>query len=459
MRRLPDSHRRRTRLIAHTSHRMGVRAAAVLLALLAVFVVAAGPRAAERKLRAVTYHGVTVRIPSSWPVFRLRESRTCVRFNRHALYLGVPDAQQQCPAGSLGRSEAILIEPVAVRAGAAGAAFGADSTSFAIRPAGVLVTAMWRNDERLIERALGRRTLPRPPRLPPIGRIGPPLPGTSARAADDAYVGPGFDACAAPSSEAMQAWAAFSPYRAVGIYIGGANAACPAGSGANPNLTATWIGQQLAAGWHLIPTYVGAQPPTSPCVCARMSPNPSQASSQGAEAAMDAAADMQSLGIPAGSPVYLDLEHYHRTSTNTGAVLAFVSGWTSRLHGSGYVSGVYGTAASTIADLASRWGTGYPEPDDIWFAEWNGQPTASSAYIPVSAWPDQQRLHQYSGARDETYGGAALNVDDDYVGGATAGTSLLPVPLGPHPIAPVGLIRSRSASETARRAGQNTLVR
>ena len=155
---------------------------------------------------------------------------------------------------------------------------------------------------------------------------------------------------------------------------------------------------------------------------------------------MDAAADMQSLGIPAGSPVYLDMEHYHRTSTNTGAVLAFVSGWTAQLHRSGYVAGVYGTAASTIADLASRWGTGYPEPDDIWFAEWNGQPTAASDYIPASAWPDQQRVHQYSGARDETYGDAPLNVDDDYVGGATAGGSLLPPSVGP---GPVGLLRSR----------------
>jgi hypothetical protein len=415
---------------------MLVRAGPLLLALLAVLVVAAGAGAAGRALRAVAYHGVTVRIPRSWPVFRLRGSRTCVRFNRHALYLGVPAAQQLCPAGSVGRSEAILLEPLAVRARAAGAAMGAGSTSFVVRPAGVLVTATWASDERLIERALGRRTLPRPPRLRPIGPISTRLPGASARAADNTYVGPGFDACAAPSSQTMQAWAASSPYRAVGIYIGGANAACPAGSDANPNLNASWIGQQLAAGWHLIPAYVGLQPPSSSRGAARMSPNPSQASSQGAEAATDAVADMQTLGLPAGSPVYLDMEHYHRTSTNTGAVLAFVSGWTAQLHGSGYVSGVYGTAASTIADLASRWDTGYAEPDDIWFAQWNGQPTAASAYIPASAWPDQQRLHQYSGARDETYGGDALNVDDDYVGGATAGVSLLPTPLWPRPVAP-----------------------
>jgi hypothetical protein len=417
-----------------------------LLALLAVLLVAAGARAAGRTLRAVTYHSFTVRIPSSWPVFRLSGSRTCVRFNRHALYLGVPAAQQQCPAGSVGRSEAILLEPLAASSRAVRTAVGAGSTSFVVRRAGVLVTATWRRDERLIEQALGGRALPRPPRVRPMGGIGAPL----ALAADDAYVGPGFDACAAPSVQTMQAWAASSPYRAVGIYIGGVNAACPAGSGANPNLTASWIGQQLAAGWHLIPAYVGLQPPRSCRRCARMSSNPSRASLQGAAAAKDAVADMLSLGLPAGSPVYLDMEHYHRTSTNTGAVLAFVSAWTSQLHASGYISGVYGTSASVITDLASPRGTGYPEPDEIWFAEWNGQPSPSSSYIPASYWSDHQRIHQYSGARHEIHGGAALDVDEDYVAGATAGVSLLTPPLGPTPIAPgVGLPRPDRPAATS----------
>jgi hypothetical protein len=448
MRRLRHRHRRRTRVIAHVSHRLLVRAGELLLALLAVLAAAVGARAAGPTLRAVTYHGFTARIPSSWPVYRLTGSRTCARFDRHALYLGVPGAQQQCPAGSAGRSEAILLEPLGLSVRAADAAAGAGLTSFVVRPAGVLVTATWRRDERLIERALGRLKLPRPPGLPPIGQIGTGASRTGAQAADDAYVGPGFDACAAPSVRTMQAWAAFSPYRAVGIYIGGTNAVCPAGSPANPNLTAGWVGEQLAAGWHLIPTYVGLQPPRVACDCARMSSNPSRASSQGADAARDAVADMVGLDLPTGSPVYLDLEPYQRTSTNTRAVLAFVSAWTSQLHASGYISGVYGSSDSAIANLASRWGTGYPEPDDIWFAEWNGQPTAASSYIRASDWSDQQRLHQYSGARDETYGGAGLNVDNDYVGGATAGVSLLPAPLGAGPVGPVGPPRPRSAGAT-----------
>src|SRR5215470_7062252 len=64
------------------------------------------------------------------------------------------------------------------------------------------------------------------------------------------FTGLGFDACTAPSSATMSAWLA-SPYRAVGIYFGGVNRAC-----AQPNLTATWVTEQLTAGWHLIPIYM-----------------------------------------------------------------------------------------------------------------------------------------------------------------------------------------------------------
>ena len=37
------------------------------------------------------------------------------------------------------------------------------------------------------------------------------------------YAGPGFDMCDAPASDVMTTWLGSSPYRAVGIYIGGNN--------------------------------------------------------------------------------------------------------------------------------------------------------------------------------------------------------------------------------------------
>src|SRR4029077_241793 len=39
------------------------------------------------------------------------------------------------------------------------------------------------------------------------------------------FTGGGFDTCSAPSARAMNAWEG-SPYRAIGVYIGGANSAC-----------------------------------------------------------------------------------------------------------------------------------------------------------------------------------------------------------------------------------------
>ena len=65
----------------------------------------------------------------------------------------------------------------------------------------------------------------------------------------------------------MSAWGA-SPYRAVGIYVGGANEAC-----AQPNLSPSWVAQESAAGWVLLPIYVGLQAPNNGCGCAAIVPS------------------------------------------------------------------------------------------------------------------------------------------------------------------------------------------
>ena len=66
------------------------------------------------------YGGYSVNVPSSWPVFNLAADPTaCVRFNRHAIYLGEPGARQRCPTHAAGRTEAILIEPAGVGTGGA----------------------------------------------------------------------------------------------------------------------------------------------------------------------------------------------------------------------------------------------------------------------------------------------------------------------------------------------------
>jgi len=323
---------------------------------------------APSSAKVLRFQGEAVRVPSGWPVIRLAEHpRTCVRLDRRAVYLGTPSPAQRCPANAIGRRRAILVDP---RAEARAAN----------------------------ERARASRV--------PLARI----------SATSGFVGLGFDACTAPSRRSMRAWDS-SPYRAIGVYIGGLNRGC-----SQPNLTASWVSEQIAAGWSLIPTYVGLQAPTSSCTsCATLSAG--SATLQGSAAASDAVEQAAAIGIGPGSPIYFDMESYSRTSSATNATLTFLGAWTARLHALGYVSGVYSSAASGITDLVGRLGTGYLQPDHIWIANWDGRKTADDPYVPDDAWSAGQRIRQYRGGHDETWGGVTINIDNNYVEGATAGAS------------------------------------
>ncbi len=307
-------------------------------------------------------------MPAGWPVIRLAERpHACVRLDRKAVYLGTPGTAQRCPANAMGRRRAILVDPGA--------------------------------------RARAARAKAQASRVPP-----------AHLSAASGYTGLGFDACTAPSRRSMSAWSS-SPYRAIGVYIGGLNRGC-----SQPNLTASWVAEQTAAGWSLIPTYVGLQAPTSSCgSCAKLSTAASTAASQGTEAANDAVAQARVAGIGEGSPIYFDMESYSRTASASNATLTFLAAWTGRLHALGYVSGVYSSGASGIADLAAKFGGSYLEPDELWFANWNGRASAASdPYVPAGAWVGH-RIHQYNGGHDESYGGVAINIDNNYVEGATGG--------------------------------------
>jgi glycoside hydrolase-like protein len=397
------------------------RAIVIALAAAALAILGAAPAIASREVR---YRGYRLRVPSSWPVINLaRTPDACVRFNRHAIYLGLPSADQNCPAHEVGRTEAILLGPL--RAASADtrapvvSADGAGST-IVIRSAGLVATVTWSRQRRLLSKILHRpvRAATQPTR--PRAAAARDRNRQAVRPAEALGTGLGFDACSAPSSNAMSAWKR-SPYRAVGVYIGGVNEGC-----SQPNLTPGWVSNEVGDGWQLIPTYVGLQG-AGACggKCATI--NPGKARSQGAAAGRDAVARAQALGIPAGNPIYDDLEAYTVSASNTAAALAFLSGWTSQLHADGYVSGVYSSAASGIAALVRAERTAYTEPDDVWIGDWNGARTTSDSYVPSNDWPSDQRLHQYRGGHNETYGGVAINIDDDFLGGATADTSS-PIP-------------------------------
>jgi hypothetical protein len=407
------------------------RPAALLgLALLILIGLLAPDGASATALKTVRYHGYSVRVPSSWPVFRLAPgSSTCVRFNRHAVYLGSPSSTQRCPGHAAGRTEAILISPraaltqrgfqpqLAAGPARAGTAQGRQ-TQITSAAHGVIVTATWNRAPQTIRGALHISSLVRPPvaRITSATRLSrTDFRAQARRVAHDTtatYTGPGFDACSTPSETTMSAWGS-SPYRALGIYIGGANSAC-----AQPNLNTSWIQTEWAAGWHMAPIYVGLQAPSNSCGCAAMSS--SQATSQGTAAAQDAVTQAEAVGIGPGNPIYNDMEGYARTSANTSAVMNFLAAWTTQLHAEGYASGVYSSGGSGVADLVARYGTTYTEPDDIWVADWNGSASTSDPYLPTSDWPSHQRLHQYRGAHNESYGGATLNIDSDYLDAATA---------------------------------------
>lgn len=357
------------------------RAAGVLLAALALLGLgASGATAAEGK-RTVRFDGRSVEVPKGWQVLRLAERpRICVRLDRRVVYLGAPSPRQRCPAAAaVGRQRAILVEPSRRARGSA---------------------------------------LPRSATRPRRGA------GATASAAGTIFTGLGFDACTAPSSRSMAAWAS-SPYRAIGVYIGGLNRAC-----SQPNLTASWVGAQTAAGWHLIPTYVGLQAPTSSCSsCAKLSP--SQAVAQGSAEALDAVADAAAVGIGPGNPIYFDMESYTQTSSATAATLAFLEAWTKKLHSLGYTSGVYSSSASGIEDLVSQLGQPYELPDHLWIANWNGRADTYDPVVPAYAWSQHQRIHQYRGGHNETWGGMTINIDNNYVDASTVGSAVLASPDDP----------------------------
>jgi hypothetical protein len=393
----------------------------------------ASPVSRRAGTKVVTYHGYRVVVPASWPVYDLAANPSvCVRFNRHAVYLGQPSARQQCPAYAVGRTEAILVAPLAAHGAGAGAPTGpvlppmsepnaqprqGSSTQLAVPRAGVVVTATWQGDPSVVARALGVRSLPAAGARTAVARGASARPRAIHRAGDQIYTGLGFDACSTPSASTMSAWSS-SPYRALGIYIGGANEAC-----SQPNLSPAWVEQESAAGWTLLPIYVGLQAPSNGCGCAGIVP--AQASAEGTAAADDAINQAEAEGIGPGNPLYDDMEAYNRTSTNTQAVLSFLSAWTTELHAHGYLSGVYSSANSGISDFVAAQGTGFVEPDEIWVAEWNGEQNTTSAYVPAGDWANHQRIHQYQGGHNATYGGATINIDSDYVDAGGAGGSAL----------------------------------
>lgn len=229
--------------------------------------------------------------------------------------------------------------------------------------------------------------------------------------------GPGFDTCRAPSLAAMRAWYDASAYRVIGIYIGGRNQACGGG-----HLTPEWVSRASAQGWSLVPVYVGLQ---APCATETglVAMRPARAAQEGRAAADDAAARAQAYGLEQGSPIYFDLEAFDESDRAcVSVVLAYIDAWTRELHGDGYYSAVYGSAASGMATLvrAVQSRPSFAAPDAIWIARWNQRPKTADSSVPAELWAGHQRIKQFRGGHLERHGGVAIDIDNDYVDGPVA---------------------------------------
>jgi hypothetical protein len=89
-------------------------------------------------LKTVRYQSVEFDVPADWPVHDLAaEPNTCVRFDVNAVYLGHPSEDMDCPAGLVGRADAVLVEPVDGdrHGGADDAPVGASATGLAMHVA------------------------------------------------------------------------------------------------------------------------------------------------------------------------------------------------------------------------------------------------------------------------------------------------------------------------------------
>jgi hypothetical protein len=256
---------------------------------------------------------------------------------------------------------------------------------------------------------------PPPPTLPP-GKATGPLQG--------------FDACAAPSLATMSAWWSSSPYSSVGLYIGGSSIGCPI----QPNRSANWVNTTISQGWKLLPIWVGPQAPCSDFSGKLQSGlTGPQAFAAGVDQANHAVDDGAiPLNITHG-PIYYDLEAYPRGDPCSQTVKDFANGWVQQLHARGFEGGFYSSLCSGILDLgASVGGAGVVPQDGIWIAAWayNSDDARYATYtpnlfglggcpgnLPDALWAGHERIRQFRGGHNETWGGATINIDTNAVDG------------------------------------------
>ena len=468
-------------------------------------------------MKTVVYHGYEFQVPADWPVYRLdQHPTTCVRYDLHAVYLGTPGANMQCPAGLVGRTQTVSVIPSTTVAAGSGSEItdqreqpdGVGGTQWRPLPAvhgavtlnatqhelrvslgtgsvgpgslGATVLATYGTDPAVVEQVLGTlRAAParasQTAQTAPSSSLSQPSAERAAASSQPAAAGresasassstpgsaagqavvpkkkrtrkktratvstttswhglpanwpvqivqppptplhpvKGFDSCTTPSLATMQVWR--QQYAAIGVYIGGVNDACAYG-----NLSAAWIKSAAGMGWGMLPTYVGPQAPCWSWNGQGVRIKSSAAAAEGVTAGDDAVSDARLFGLPAGSPLYYDMEAYGSSQSCVSTVLTFIGAWDRTVAAAGYVTGVYSSQDSGIENMqaaVTAKTAGFTPPVALWIALWDHAATLNDGTL---SWPLDERSKQYWGNTTGTVGGITLSIDDDLVGGPLA---------------------------------------
>ncbi len=246
--------------------------------------------------------------------------------------------------------------------------------------------------------------------IPPVD----PPPGTGIIQAQ------GFDACHLPEISEMQTWWNQSPYHFYALYLGGESlySGCTVAN-------SSWVSAVHQQGWSFVPTWVGPQAPCASYLH-KMSNDPAVSYQQGRQNAEAASAKAASIGLSdpddGGTVIYYDVEVYGGASLECRQVVSsFMNGWVARLHELGNFAGGYGGRNSFVTD----WATIAHVPDDVWAASWYTtvyDPNANVFGITWlnGFWGNHQRIRQYSGDHNETWGSIRFNIDSDVADGVVA---------------------------------------
>ncbi len=251
-----------------------------------------------------------------------------------------------------------------------------------------------------------------------LGLIG--IGASSAHAAvapNTAFSGKGFDTCTAPSDAQMDDWYAHSPYRGVGVYIGGSGYVCKTADSPSGGYTAEWVQHQAAAGWGMWAIYAGKS--GHDLIAAGADPV-----AMGTADAADAAKQAAALAFAPSTTIFLDMEAY--SDAQVQAVNAYLHSFAAALAGTGYKLGLYGGSldpkqqhsvmGDLVADPALRAQVAAVDFATTTADQPNFNATTNDSYIPSTLWADHQRVHQYMLNVPRAFGSTPpLNVDEDQV--------------------------------------------